>query len=223
MGHFYNKSEKELNLCRETADIDHELSGSALIALLMEDAAIKQHFPEYNVASKRNPRAYGIFMYQDRNDIRHLAYNTLKNTPSPFIIFYNITDCRTYLEKLCMQFELCPKYCHLQEGVQQCNHYKIHTCHGVCRNEESIEKYNERVERALDFSRNTTANKIIKQPGRHSQEEAFVLVKNGVYLGYGFVDHTQQITNPDDLEHFLIPQKDNVDIQKIIKREIVKV
>ena len=53
LGHFYNKTEKELNLCRETADIDFELSGSELIALLMEDAAIKHHFPEYNQVLKK--------------------------------------------------------------------------------------------------------------------------------------------------------------------------
>ncbi|WP_053972154.1 exonuclease domain-containing protein [Mangrovimonas sp. ST2L15] len=221
LGHFYDKTDKELNLCRETADIDYELSGSELIALLMEDAGIKQHYPEYNVASKRNPRAYGIFTYQDRMGINHLAYNILKNAPSPFITFFNITDCRTYLEKICVQFELCPKYCHLQEGVQQCSHYKIHTCRGVCINKESVKNYNLRVEQAISFTSEISSNKIIKKPGRHPDEEGFVLVKNGIYLGFGFVENTEQIINTEDLEHFLIRQKDNVDIQRILKRQLI--
>src|SRR5690606_2503222 len=125
LGHLYNKTERELNLCRETAHIDFELSGSELIALLMEDAAIKHYFPEYNLASKRTPKAYAIFKFEDRHGIIHLAYNTLKATPNPLLTFYSITDCRQFLERICIQFELCPKYCHLQEGVAQCSHYFI--------------------------------------------------------------------------------------------------
>ena len=221
LGHFYDKSDKELSLCRETTDIDFELSGGELIALLMEDAAIKHHFPEYNVASKRNTTAYGIFTYEDRNGIIHLAFNTLKRTVAPFITFYHITDCRNFLEKLCMQFELCPKYCHLQEGVQQCSHYKITSCGGICKKEESVETYNQRVNEALNYTYNKTLNKIIKQPGRNLEEQAFIQIKNGIYLGYGFIDNSEQITNSEALENYLIPQKDNIDVQKILRRQIM--
>ncbi|MCR8668247.1 exonuclease domain-containing protein [Aestuariibaculum sp. M13] len=221
LGHFYDKSDKELALCRETADIDYELSGGELIALLMEDAAIKQHYPEYNVASKRNPKVYGIFTYEDRDGVIHMAYNTLQNTVAPFITFYNITDCRTFLEKLCMQFELCPKYCHLQEGVTYCNHYKIHTCHGICKNEESVDTYNQRVHEALEYTNSNTLNKVIKQPGRHSEEQAFIQIQNGVYLGYGFIETSHQITNSESLENYLIPQKDNVDVKKILRKHLM--
>jgi len=221
LGHFYNKTEKELHLCRETADIDFELSGSELIALLMEDAAIKHYFPEFNQASKRNPKAYAIFKFQDRNGILHLAYNTLKATPNPLLTFYTITDCRHYLERLCTEFELCPKYCHLQEGVTQCSHYLIKTCHGICIEKEPVTPYNERVQKAIKNTIENTKDVIIKQKGRHAEEEAFVLIKNGLYLGYGFVDGTEQITSEEDLENYLIPQKDNADIQKIIRSKLV--
>ncbi|MFH4965438.1 exonuclease domain-containing protein [Gaetbulibacter sp. M235] len=219
LGHFYDKTEKELNLCRETVDIDFELSGSELIALLMEDAAIKQYFPEYNQASKRNPKAYAIFSYEDRKGIIHLAYNTLKATPNPLLTFYNITDCRQFLESLCTQFELCPKYCHLQEGVTQCSHYKIKTCHGICLENEPIIEYNKRVQKSIKHVVENSKDFVIKQKGRHSEEEAFVLIKNSVYLGYGFIDRSEQITNYEALENYLIPQKDNVDVQKILRMQ----
>ncbi|GAA3649911.1 exonuclease domain-containing protein [Flavivirga jejuensis] len=218
LGHFYNKTEKELNLCRETADIDFELSGSELIAFLMEDAAIKQHFPEYNQASKRNTKAYGISMFEDRNGIIHLVYNTLKATPNPLFIFYNITDCRQFLERLCTQFELCPKYCHLQEGVTHCSHYKIKTCHGICIEKEATNKYNERVQKGIKYMLEKSKNLVIKEKGRHSKEEAFVLIENNIYLGYGFIDKSEQVTVRETLENYLIPQKDNVDVQKILRR-----
>ena len=183
----------------------------------MEDAAIKQHYPEYNVISKRAPKAYAIFSYEDRQGIKHLAYNTLKATPNSIQTFSSITDCRQYLEKMCAQFELCPKFCHLQDGVVQCSHYKITTCKGVCANKEHVTDYNLRVTSAIDHINNNKENVVLKQQGRHSQEEAFVLIKNSVYLGYGFIDKSEQINSPEDLDTFLIPQKDNLDVQKILR------
>ncbi|WMI70186.1 exonuclease domain-containing protein [Mangrovimonas sp. YM274] len=222
LGHFYNKSNKELNLCRETADIDFELSGSETIALLMEDAAIKHHFPLYNQAAKRPPKNYAIFSYIDRQGIMHLAYNQLKSSPNPIQIFHGIRECRNYLENLCKTYELCPKYCHLQEGVSQCSHYAIHNCHGICRQEEAVSAYNLRVQKAIHQVKNESENLIIEQPGRHPEENAFILIQNGTYKGYGFVEKEEQIVHPEDLEPFLIPQKDSIDIQRVLRPLISK-
>ena len=95
-----------------------ELSGSELVALLMESAAIKHHYPLYNRAQKKKVQAYGVFAYEDRSGIVHLAFNKLKMAPNALATFYNPTDCRLYLEQICRQFELCPKYCHLQVNVK---------------------------------------------------------------------------------------------------------
>lgn len=221
LSHFYNKSKKELDLCRETADIDFELSGSELVALLMEDAAIKHHYPSYNSAAKRKTKSYAIFEYYDRGGVKHLAFNDAKMIANPLITFYNIRDCRTYLERLCMQFELCPKYCHLQENVKVCSHFLIQSCKGICKQEEEIELYNERVNLAMAHSREASQNVVIKQKGRTTNEEAFVLVKNGLYLGYGFIDFDVQISHTDELEDHLIKQKDNVDIQRILRKVLL--
>ena len=220
ISHFYDKKQKELDLCRETAHIDFELSGSELVALLMEDAAIKQHFPQYNWISKRTPRSFAIFSYLDRGGIQHMAYNVAKGTPNPHLILYSIQQCRTFLEKMCEQFELCPKFCHLQEGVTSCSHYSIKNCKGVCKGHESPEKYNERVALAIDHIRKSTQDMVLKERGRHIDEDAFILVKHGRYLGYGFVDRSENIDHPDDLENFLILQKDNRDVQMILRKRM---
>lgn len=222
LGHFYDKKEKELDLCRETAHIDFELSGSDLVAQLMEDAAIKHHFPIYNQAAKRVPKSYAVFSYEDRQGIQHLAYNTLKATPNPLQIFHSIRDCRLYLEQVCEQFELCPKYCHLQENVWTCSHYKLTSCKGICRQEESVDFYNERANLAIDYMANSNQNIVLKEKGRHAEEEAFILIKNGLYLGYGFVEKSEQILNADDLETFLIPQKETTEIQGILRKFLLQ-
>ncbi|MEX0363481.1 MAG: exonuclease domain-containing protein, partial [Allomuricauda sp.] len=121
LGHFYDKSTKETRMCSETASIDFKLSGSELVALLMESAEIKRLFPPYNSAQKRIGKQYALFAYEDRSGILHLAYNTLKGAPNPIKVFYNQTDCRAFLEQLCKTFALCPKYCHLQQTNTACS------------------------------------------------------------------------------------------------------
>jgi len=183
----------------------------------MEDAAIKQHFPEYNVASKKTVRPYAILNYVDRNGVIHFAINTLKLTPNPLAILYSKRDALSFIEALCCKFELCPKFCHLQEGVDKCNHYKIKTCKGICINEESVALYNLRVKQAQKFIVENYENQVIKQPGRELDEEAFVQVKNGIYQGYGFISSHEQINNESELDNFIIPQKDNFDVQRILR------
>ena len=81
--------------------------------------------------------------------------------------------------------------------------------------------YNLRVKQAIEFLKNMSKNVILKQPGRDENEEAFILIKNSTYKGYGFIDKYEQITNTDDLEPFLVPQNDNIDIQRILKKILI--
>lgn len=222
LSHFYDKATKEIEMCEKTTDIDFELSGSDLVALLMESAAIKHHYPEYNRAQKRNVQRYGIFTYEDRNGILHLAFNKIKMAPNPAVIFYNTTDCRLYLEEICKSFSLCAKFCHLQENVAVCSHYRIKQCDGICRGDETAEVYNEKVNQAISFMKNSSENFIIQEKGRSFSESAFIVVKEGIYTGYGFIDKEVQINTDEDLEAYLVPQENTLETERIIKSFITR-
>jgi DNA polymerase-3 subunit epsilon len=222
LSHFYDKKKKELDLCRETADIDFELSGDEAISLLMEQDAIKKHYPKFNVAAKKTPTSYGILSYTDRSGIVHLSISLSKTISQPSLLFYNTTDARLYLEKLCMEFTLCPKYCHLQENVAECSHHFITNCNGICKKEESVAIYNLRVKQAL-LAMKETQNKdvIIPQKGRSKSEIGFIVIQQGNYKGYGFMDAAEQANSLDDLENYLVLQKSNYNTHQILKRWMV--
>jgi DNA polymerase-3 subunit epsilon len=217
LSHFYSKTKKALDMVRETGDIDFETSGSELIALLMEDAAIKHHFPIHNEVAKRAIQSYALFSYQDRKGILHLATNKGRLVPNPIRTFFSVREARLFVEKLCTKYNLCPKYCHLQENVLECSHFSITNCKGICRDQELVETYNNRVLEAIYDISNQKDTIILKEKGRHPNEDAFVMIKNGEYLGYGFIETTETINHIDDLQTFLIPQKNNSDIQKILR------
>ena len=222
LSHFYDKASKEIAMCQNTTDIDFELSGSDLLALLMESDAIKQYYPEFNRAQKRNIQQYAIFSYQDRNGVLHLAYNKLRLVPESLATFYRPSDCRTYLEELCNLFGLCPKYCHLQEGVQHCSHYSIKACDGICRGEESVKKYNWKVSKAIAFVKTKDENFAFKEKGRNISEQAFVYIENGKYAGYGFIEKENVVASFDDLGAFLIRQKNTLETQRIVQTYLLK-
>ena len=222
LGHFYDKSTKEILLCGETSSIDYELAGSELVALLMETNAIKHHYPKYNSAQKSNIPSYGIFSYTDRNGILHLAYNRIKSLPEHHMAFYNTTDCRLYLEEICKTFKLCPKYCHLQENVDHCSHFRIDQCEGICRGDETTIDYNNKVLEAIDHMKSGRDNFIIKEKGRNSLEEAIVLMQDGKYAGYGFVSKDAVINSLHDILPYVTPQKDTLESQRLILSYRVK-
>lgn len=222
LSHFYNKSTKEVEMCTNTAHLDFEASGSELVALLMESAAIKKEIPIYNKAQKKTVLQYGIFSYEDRNGILHLAYNKIKLAPNSAQQFFSIVDCRFAMEKICEDFSLCPKYCHLQENIIHCSHYKIKKCNGICQQQEKASIYNERVKLALESLRNSKSTYFIKEKGRTEREFAIVAVQQGEYKGYGFVNTQEQINSIEELESFIIPQKHNLDTLKIIQNYVQK-
>ncbi|WP_222985039.1 exonuclease domain-containing protein [Flagellimonas meishanensis] len=223
LGHFYDKSAKEVQLCNETAHIDFELSGSELVALLMESAEIKRLFPKYNRAQKRGPKQYAIFEYEDRNGILHLAYNLKKGIPRPLKIFYNPTDCRAFLEEICRTFALCPKYCHLLETPGACSHHELDSCEGICTSTESVISYNKKVKDAIAQTRQQVSKAhIIKEKGRNPNESAVVLISEGMYRGYGFIDDQINISTLEDIEAFIIPQKNTLETQRIVESMLSK-
>ncbi len=224
ISHFYDKKKKEQMMCLETADISFTKTGSELLALLHESAEIKQIYPKFNRAQRRAGEAVGIFSYEDQKGIIHLASNRLKLIPNPIMKYYSVAEARNHLEVLCKEFELCPKYCHLQTNVSSCFHYQLKECKGICCDKESAEDYNKRVKDAVKSVGIGAENLVIKEKGRTKNEVGFALILDGIYLGFGYVDahQSEQLENPEDYHFFVQPQKDNRDIQRIISAYIKK-
>ncbi|TXD51020.1 MULTISPECIES: exonuclease domain-containing protein [unclassified Polaribacter] len=224
ISHFYDKKKKEQNMCLETADISFTKTGSELLALLHESAEIKHIYPKYNRAQRRAGEAVGLFSYEDQKGIIHLAYNRLKLAPNSMMKYYSVAECRNHLEYLCKEFELCPKYCHLQTNVSSCFHFQLKECKGVCCDKEPVEEYNKRVRKAIESVGIGAENLVIKEKGRTKKEIGFALILDGIYKGFGYLDAAQanELENPEEYQFFVQPKKDNKDIQRIISAYLKK-
>jgi DNA polymerase-3 subunit epsilon len=99
----------------------------------------------------------------------------------------NEAEARLYLEELCEKYQLCAKYCHLQEGVNTCSHFRVPKCQGICRGTEAAATYNLRVKEALTASQPKFGDHVIFQEGRTSDERGLIWISDGRCKGFGFV------------------------------------
>lgn len=222
LSHFYDKKSKEYHLGQETFYIDHETTGNELIALLLEAEYIRKHYPKFNQSQKRPGTVYQIISYINQRGIIQLALGKTQMIRDSVGTFYNRNLATEKLEQLCELFKLCPRYCTLQSNVKICSHYRIKNCEGICDGSESVEEYNIKVQAAIASMELESTSYAIRDKGRHYEEEAFVLVKEGRYQGFGYIDNDVQITSVEDYEPFLQLQQATFHTHKILKSYLRK-
>lgn len=194
--HFADQTPKGEKLRTGVADVSWEVTGSELVALLHESAEIKRLQPTINRAQRNRQYSGAIYAYTDLKGYKNLVFgkNTAKNAKNLELVaeFPKTDQARNYLQALVYQHELCHRLTHLDASEQACFHYKIKKCLGACIGEEPAEIYNARVQAAIQqVSRKLIGNFFFVEKGRSESEVAIIGVKNGKYLGYGFVDADQ--------------------------------
>ena len=216
LSHFYDKKNKEYDLCQATATIDFLETGNELIALLLEADEIQNHYPMFNVAQKKLRAPYCIIHYVNRKGIIQFAIDRKSAADLGAVTFYRREEAVTKLRKICEEFTLCPRFTALQSSKERCSHYEITDCNKVCEGKESVAIYNIRAKRAISELHKNRDNYAIIGKGRTEGEHAFVLVKESLYRGYGFFDKDQGIEGLIDLETFLIAKKNTYHTMRII-------
>lgn len=222
VSHFYDRMSKEYHLGQETFHIDHETTGNELIALLLEAECIRKYYPKFNRAQKRPGPVYQIVSYTNQRGILQLAMEKTNKFRESVGIFYSRALAQEKLEQLCREFSLCPKYCSLQTNVEECSHYSIVSCEGICSGKEEVDVYNTKVNKAIASLTEESSTFVTREKGRNFKEEAFVLVKEGQYQGFGFIDAETQINRLEDYEAFLKRQTATYHTNKILSNYLRK-
>ncbi|MDT8401011.1 MAG: exonuclease domain-containing protein [Bacteroidales bacterium] len=219
MSHLSNNSSKRAMQMRdEIADIDYELTGNELIALLKESEEIKRNKPLYNRAQRRTSYTWGIVSKRDKKAyIRFEIINIKDNKAHPLSVFTSKEGARSKMNMLVNKYELCQQLCGLYKSSGGCFHRQVGICRGACTGEENAASYNMRAQKALDefvFSRD---NFFIIEQGRSEEEKSAIKIINGQYAGYGFFDINEVGFGLGAIHENIKPAVDNNDIQIILK------
>lgn len=214
------KSKKSIEFKNQIADVSYELMGNELVALLYESDEIKRIKPYYNRQQRRSVFNTGIYATIDSKGYKRLTYARISDDKIPIIAMPNIFKAKSFLNYMVGKFTLCQKLCDLYKSAGPCFDYQVHQCNGACIGKESPEAYNARVDKAIEAFSYQHDNFVVIGRGRENGEKSLVVIENGRYLGFGFVDDSFTATNLEDFKNGIKRFNDNKDIQQIIRQHL---
>jgi DNA polymerase-3 subunit epsilon len=182
------ESQRMQAFMKEIFHITYELTGTELIALLLEDAEIRKHWPAYNSAQKRKSPRVNVIRYMDQNGYERLAIQTSTKIIAAYKSFSSMYVARNWLMELSKEFDVDMRLLGLD-------------MFDVNRKLLSPTEHNLLLKKALSTLKEREPSFIIQDHGRDEGEQSFVLVKHGTFKGYAFVfgDHITL----DDVEFHL--------------------
>jgi DNA polymerase-3 subunit epsilon len=188
LSHLNNtQTKKAIEMCDKIADVGFEVTGSELVALLLESDEIKKHKPLYNRAQRRSLLNYGIFISEDQNGYLNLEVRKIVDDEIPLTTFHFHQEAINYLHILAEKYILCKKLCHLDDSGSACFNTQIGNCSGACFGKEDPEPYNLRVNNSVKSLQFRSPDFFIIDYGRNKDELAVIKVRNGRYTGFGFL------------------------------------
>jgi len=217
------QTKKGIQMRSEIARIEYILTGSELIALLLESDLIKQHQPIYNRSLRKNRFPYGLYDYTDDNGYRRLFVGKQQGANQiPLTSFTTKAEGQKYLEYTCERLELCQKLCDLYPTKSACFHHSIKKCKGACIQQESREDYNPRVDEFINELLLNERSFYIMDKGRHRSEKSLVLVERGILCGYGYAPYHFNSIPVFRWKHFIELHEENKDSKMILNTYLRK-
>jgi DNA polymerase-3 subunit epsilon len=225
MQHLTNPTSKRAREMKaRIATIDYEITGSELVALLKESEEIKAKQPIYNKAQLRNSFRYGIYAELRLDGFVHFKYGSIKGK-DPIVACSTEEEVRKLLYDTTKKFKLCLQ----KSGMEPipamekgCFNHGVKLCRGACIGKEKADMYNERAFVAMRSFQYRDPNFMIVSEGRFQEEASVVMVENGRYCGYGYIDTSEGISDHEQLKSCVKRATDNREIGRIIKGYLAK-
>ncbi|HLV39187.1 MAG TPA: exonuclease domain-containing protein [Xanthomarina sp.] len=215
--HFTNLNGKSKKIQLQTAAVTYDATGNELIALLKESEEIKRNKPIFNRALRRTIFTHALYSFVDEDGYINLKIDKADGRKKAITTFSTKSSAKQFLFKAVEEFNLCQKLSDLDPTKGSCFNYTIKQCEGACIKEETAISYNDRVNKLIEKYSYKNANMVLVDKGREVAERSVILIKDGVYMGFGYVNLNYQISNLNVLESVITPMENNRDTQHIIQ------
>lgn len=160
MSHFANdtKIAKEMKLSLSSHNISFIQTDTEIEALLLESAKIKELQPIHNRLLRRKVlQTVLVRKFTDEGymkmSLESRDLNETTNIDDIYGVYTSRSKAKGRLEELIKTFDLCPKLMDLEKAKEACFRYHLGFCKGACVGAEDVERYNRRVEYALERSK----------------------------------------------------------------------
>jgi DNA polymerase-3 subunit epsilon len=220
LSHFSTDVSKNKKMLNELMNVDFVLTGSELIALLLESAEIKKHKPRYNRMRKSSEFTHCIDYFKDQNGIYNFRILPYDESECALLSFTCYSSAREKLESWIAEQVLCLRYCGLTGEEAVCFNHQLRQCNGICAGEEDKEEYNKRAAEIINRQLFREKDFVIVDKGRTAGEHSVVLVEDARYAGYGYYDSFEPITTAEELKGYIKKTEYFPDSDNLIKQHL---
>jgi len=209
---------KAMEFKNAIADIKYEITGSELVALLLESNEIKKHKPFFNIVQKKSRSIpyYGIYNSIDKDGYFLLSIDRLQDSVEPIFMADNMQEAKELLYKIVTKYNLCLSKCNLHNTGGACFNRQIEVCNGACAGFELPSVYNLRVEKAIEKYSFKNESFFLIDKGKVDAEKSIICIEKGQYKGFGYIGTDFAIQNLDDMHLSIQKFPNNKDVQQIL-------
>jgi len=222
-----NTSAKRQNFLREIFHLGFEVVATELQALILESTEIKKHWPKHNKSQKNLEFSYAIYDYEDQKGYLRLAIDRVRKSITPLNTYPKLADAFNHLQKLVLEFNLCPKLCMINSHKEPCAALLSGCCIGACEFNEEAESYNARVYLAMKELGKKESYAIVDK-GLNADEVCCILIDEGRFYGMDYIDNNANRYSLESLKELIKPMKENyfikelLNIDKIPQHQVIK-
>ncbi|MBX7052432.1 MAG: GIY-YIG nuclease family protein [Flavobacteriales bacterium] len=207
--HFTTNTDSKRNqaFMKEIFHVSFELTGTELIALLLEDAEIRKYWPAYNSAQKRRTPRVHVVRYYDQQGYDRLAIQESNKIIGAHKTFPSHYTARNWLMEISKEFDIDMRLLGL-------------TMFDVHRELPLPDNHNKVMIEALRVLEKREPSYILQGEGRSDDEISAIVVRNGQLKGFAFV--SMDLCSVEDIESALLilpPTEVNASIIATISSE----
>lgn len=214
-------------------DVQYRLTGSELIALLLESDEIKRYMPKFNRAQRRVKYTHGVYIFGEPDEYLQFKIAPLGSDGLLLMKFASKWRALSFTLYAAAQFGLNLTLCGLGMYSSHSIAEKLPAfLPDVAENEETeslpdptdqpdtAQEHNARMMQLISLYSYPAPNLLLLDKGRTSTECSAVLIENNVYAGFAYLPLHQLPDDkqlPETVREYLIPFRDNPDVQRIIR------
>ena len=182
------ESGKKQQMKAATYDLQYRLTGSELIALLLESDEIKRYMPAFNRAQRRKRYKYGVYIEENKEGFKTLEIDALKleRKEQLFQKFSSKWQAFSFVLRAAVQYQLNLDCCNLQSFERWLRQSEFEE-EDFFEEPDDCETHNAKIATWVNYYSYPAENMLIIDKGRNESEKSVVLIEDNQYLGYAYV------------------------------------
>lgn len=220
--HFTKDNPKSKSIQRLTEDVQFDITGNELIALLKENEYIKSLQPEFNRALTKTQFSHGVYVSKDEKGYLNFKAKTIHDKSTALTTFSSLHSAKSFLEQIVNTYQLCLNKTSLGNHQNSCFNYGIKACHGACLDKEEPKDYNLRAKECIERYSFENKKFLLVTKGREPGEKSLIYINKGDIAGFAYFELNLQITDQKILERIITPIEYQRDAKHIVQSYIRK-